>query len=121
MLGCLTNRIGVHEQLCGGVISDEGDINLHVGIAKQCWEVNRGYHIQTRGPLGAFMLCFRVSVWQELSGFKEGVLNFDSLFCELARQRGFITGIMQGVYVFHLYRWGTINPCKQIQHLIKTK
>lgn len=118
ILGCLTNRIGVHEQLVGGFFNDHPNITEHIELAKQCWEANHGFVQATRGPLGAFMLCFRVSVWRELCGFKEGVINFDSLFCELARHRSYTTGIMQGIYIFHLYRWNSMNPKRDIKHLI---
>lgn len=118
VLGCMTNRIGVQEQLFEGEFIESGDISLHMEIAKHSWK-NHGDSIKpTTGFLGAFMLCFRVSVWQQLDGFKEKAINFDKIFVDKARFMHFKIGIMEGIYCFHLYRWGSTNPRRDIAHLL---
>lgn len=118
ILGCKTNRVGVPEQLLQGAFLDFDGIREHIRIARDVWE---GYGDQirsTNGPVAAFMLCFRVRTWLKLSGFDEGVLNFDTLFAHKARLMGFKTGIMQGIYVWHSYRLESPAPRKDIKHLL---
>lgn len=118
VLGCMTNRIRSAEQLIGGRFNEDDRIREHISIARGCQAVAGNTIVTARRPLGAFMLCFRASVFMKVNGFREGVLNFDSIFCREAVHAGFHTGIMRGVYVWHSYRLGSVNPKQQTSHLI---
>ena len=118
VLGCLTNRLRMRNQLYERRFDYEGDISIHVDRAKEVWGAHEGSVTETREPLAAFMLCFQRSTWAELGGFASERLNFDLLFGRRALKGGYKTGIMQGIYVFHLYRWGSKNPVTDINHLI---
>lgn len=117
ILGCMTNRIRSAEQLIGGRFNEDDRIGEHIKIAASCQATGGNKVVSARGVLGAFMLCFRVSVFMKSGGFHEGVLNFDSIFCREAIHNGFKVGIMQGVYVWHSYRLGSINPKQHTSHL----
>jgi hypothetical protein len=118
VLGCKTNRVGVLPQLVGGSFCERDDVKYHMDMAKLLWQRDEKSVLATAGPIAAFLLCFKQSTWSTLGGFDEGCLNFDTLFSERARRMGFNTGIMQGVYIFHLYRFNSKNPRKDIAHLL---
>lgn len=120
VLGCMTNRIRSREQLVGGLFNEDDRIREHIKIAETCRE-NAGDTIKEcySGVVAAFMMCFRVSVWEKVGGFEEGTVTFDSVFCRWARELGYKIGIMSGVYVWHSYRLNQKNPKSYIQHLVK--
>lgn len=121
VLGCKTNRIRSKEQLISGFFNEDDRIREHIRIAKDAQRIGGDMVLPARGPVAAFMLCFRVSMWQAVGGFTETALNFDSLFSyEALRVRPGCVGIMQGVYVWHSYRITSKNARNDSSHLIKT-
>lgn len=120
ILGCMTNRLRLPDQLVGGKFIDNDKIRDHIAIAEKCREM-WGDQVKTANTVvAAFMLCFRVSVWERVNGFVEDVLNFDTQFCwEAQKICSARIGIMSGVYVYHLYRSWSKNPKNDIAHLLK--
>lgn len=120
ILGCMTNRLRLPDQLVGGKFIDNDKIRDHIVIAEKCREM-WGDQVKTAtGVVAAFMLCFRVDLWQRVGGFVENVLNFDAQFCwEAQKICEAKIGIMTGVYCFHAYRLMSKNPKNDIKHLIK--
>jgi hypothetical protein len=118
VLGCMTNRLRSPEQLIGGVFNDDDRIREHIRIATECRE-KFGDEVKTANIVAACMMAFKVSVWEQVGGFQEGILNFDAVFCHSVRSLGFKIGIMQGVYIYHLYRSWSKNPIMETKHLIK--
>lgn len=118
VLGCMTNRLRSREQLYYGHFNDDDRIREHIRIATECRE-KFGEDIKTAGIIAACMMAFKVSVWEQVGGFQEGILNFDAVFCHSARSLGFKVGIMQGVYIFHSYRIWSNKPIMETKHLIK--
>jgi glycosyltransferase involved in cell wall biosynthesis len=117
ILGTATNRLAIANQLVPEMF-DEYDIRKHIECANAMHEANYGKVIPLNDILAAFCLCFRVSTWQKLGGFKENSLQFDSLFCYAARSLKMKLGIMTGIYVFHAYRLLSDNPTQDITHLL---
>ena len=124
IFGCMMNRIGVPEQriLQADYLYNESDINIHFNIANNP-DFMRNNIIRTmvkptNGPIAAACMWFRRSVWDQVK-FKENSIRFDMEFTFEARKKGFKLGIAPGLYVFHLYRWGSSDPANDYKHLLK--
>jgi len=116
VLGCLANRLaGQHQRV--GELSDKADINHHRAIASIQYNNFYSEVKETTINVAAMMMCFKRSLWEKVGGFTENSIRFDIEFCERAKQSGAKLGIMQGLYMFHLYRWGSDNPMYDIKHL----
>jgi len=103
VLGATTNRLGTTYQLVPNTFK-ETDILRHIKWAKTL-QYSIGKKVEpTKEHLAAFLLCFRYSTFKQLGGFVENVLNFDTIFSIRAHKMKKKLGIMEGVYVFHLYR-----------------
>lgn len=68
--------------------------------------------------LAAFCLCFKVKTWRLLGGFTENNIVFDTDFCRKAQEKKLKLGLMTGIYLLHLYRYGSPNPKNDIKHLL---
>lgn len=120
ILGCMTNRLRLPQQLVGGKFIENDKIRDHIALAKKCRENAGDYVKMSNGVVAAFMLCFRVSIWEKVGGFVEDVLNFDIQLCwEAQKICDAKIGIMSGVYVFHGYRMWSTTPKLDCNHLIK--
>lgn len=119
ILGCMTNRIRSKEQLYGGVFSEDDRIREHIRIAQVCRD-NAGNLVKpANGPVAAFMMCFKYTIWHNVNNFVENVINFDKQFCDEARRIcNAKVGIMQGVYVWHSYRLWSKNARQDHSHLL---
>jgi glycosyltransferase involved in cell wall biosynthesis len=118
ILGPVTNRLAQRYQLVQGMF-DEPDITVHIAKANELHSNNYGAVYSTPNVLAAFCLCFRVSVWEKFP-FLENSLQFDSHFSISAKRAGYKLGIMPGIYIFHLYRFMSLNPTQHIEHLLPT-
>lgn len=116
LLGCVTNRLAQTCQLQKGAF-DVYDIRQHIQFAKDRHDTFGATVTPYNNILAAFMLCFRISTWHKLGGFREASLQFDSLFSIKAKRMGMKLALMQGVYVYHLYRTGHSQPARYIEHL----
>lgn len=117
ILGMVTNRLGQQHQLVQGMYN-EPDISKHIEIAKKMQNLNGNDIIETKEILAAFCLCFKVKTWKSLGMFVENAINFDAIFSICAIKDGYKLGICPGIYLFHLYRWGSDNPSHDIKHLL---
>ena len=112
----MTNRLRAGYQLHDGVISDEPDIRVHVAIAEQR-EADHWAQIKPcMGPVAGMFMLFRKSLWNQVR-FRSGTIYFDKRFCSEVQRRGARLGIAQGLYLFHLYRFGKPDPCNYTAHL----
>lgn len=119
ILGAVTNRLAMPTQVIPGIADDWNIIN-HIGYARKILEAN-GTNVREVGDiLAAFCLCFRVKVWQNIP-FKENSIQFDSMFCLDAMRHKYKLGIMEGIYLFHLYRPLSDNPAYDYHHLLPPK
>ena len=117
LVGCVTNRLRAAYQLHDGVLSGEPDIGRHVAVAAERWNAH-GAAIAAlpSGPVAGMLMLFRKSEWAA-HPFVEKSIYFDQAFTQAARERGVRVGIAQGLYLFHLYRWGKPNPTGYVGHL----
>lgn len=118
ILGCMTNRLRLPEQLVGGLFNEDDRIREHIKIARDCWNNAGPMVIDAQGIMAGFMLCFRVSAWDKVGGFVEDTPCFEWHFDFEARKMGLRVGLMKGIYVFHSYRLWSNNARKDCNHLI---
>lgn len=114
ILGPVTNRLAMPYQLASNMF-DVVDIKRHIEVARLLEsDIVEPYpHI-----LAAFCLCFKVSTWKQLGGFKENDVTFDVVFSLMAQQSKLKLGLMIGIYVFHAYRMWSDNPKHDTMHLL---
>lgn len=114
ILGPVTNRLAMPYQLASGMF-DVTDIKIHFEVAKKLEsDIVEPYpHV-----LAAFCLCFRISTWKQLGGFKQNDVTFDLMFSLMAHKAKMKLGLMVGIYIFHSYRIWSDNAKNDIKHLL---
>lgn len=118
LIGCRTNRLRSPYQAIEGAF-DEDSIFFHLELAKQREKEYYGVVDELPSPnviAGMFML-FRKSLWKE-HPFPEKTIQFDILYSQILRDKGKKLGIAQGIYLLHLYRYGSADPFKEISHIL---
>jgi hypothetical protein len=112
----MTNRLRAPYQLYKGQFSNDPNIENHIQIANELWELNGTKVADGHGVAGMCMI-FHKSVWNQIK-LTENSIFFDKDFCAMARKKGMRVGVAKGVYLFHLYRWGQKNPFSYKGHLL---
>lgn len=118
LIGCMTNRLRANHQLFRGQFSNDGDISHHVDIANTLYDHFYDQVEPTTYVAGLCMI-FHKSTWQQVK-FRENSNLFDKEFnTDIRMKFGGRTpiGLAKGLYVFHLYRWGSKDPYNDINHL----
>lgn len=111
LVSCMTNRLGLTHQLVGGESSTNTDIQKEIDIGTGL-EKQWGSHVSaTHMEVAGLMMLFPVWVWESVGGFREGGIihgsrMLDNVFYEAVKKKGYKVGIANGIYLFHLYRWG---------------
>lgn len=118
LIGCLTNRVRAAYQLYGGDFSEEADIGKHLAIAQQC-ELDHKSFVKPvpTGPIAGMFMLFPRRVW-EREPFAVRSIYFDQEFTAAVRRAGGKVGVAWGIYLFHLYRWGQVDPFGYKDHLL---
>ncbi|MCS5452512.1 hypothetical protein ACJVQT_22880 [Enterobacter huaxiensis] len=120
LIGCRTNRLRSDYQVLERErLFDCDSITTHVETAKYMAANNWGVLTPLPAPevvAGMFML-FRKSLWEKIK-FPRHSIYFDSEFTKAVRIIGGKVALAQGIYLFHLYRWGQDNPYAYTNHLI---
>lgn len=114
LFGCLTNRLGVKHQLLNGTISDNADISHHITMAES---IKSNDEVRDCNLVAGMFMLFHRKTWDLVGGFDESI-QFDILFSEKVIKAGGRLGIIQSLYLLHLYRWGKPNPQMCYEHLI---
>jgi len=117
LLGCLTNRLASAQQCYNGKLSDDPNILNHYGIAEELYNNNYAVVTQAMGGIAGLLMLMPKKTWERIK-FQENDIAFDTTFCRklLIQHKGKI-GIMQGVYLFHYYRFHQPNPKHYKEHL----
>lgn len=118
LITCMTNRLGVPDQLIYGAMLNGVEIQKHIEIAGVCWNDHKTDLKPAKLAAGLCMI-FHKSTWLKVGGFPEYDITFDRVFSAKVLMNGGKIGIAKGLYLFHLYRWGEKNPQQSIKHLIK--
>jgi len=116
LYGCVTNRLGVPQQVIRAMFNSDS-ITEHIAAATEMHEKHYGECIPHTGPIAAMLMLFHKRTWEMVGGFREHTLFFDREFSMKIKRKG----IMLGVYVLHLYRWGQKMPQFYTKHLRNEK
>ena len=120
LIGCMTNRLGLHYQLVP-MMFEEWDIKKHREKAKELAN-NIGIKDINGQTVGGLLMLFSKETWLRSGKFPEGAIVIkgcyvDYHFSKAVRKFGKL-GIAQNVYLFHHYRPDSIQPNREIKHLI---
>lgn len=119
LFGCWTNRLnrdnGMHQLVAEGMYS-ERDILCHHNFAVTVGQ-NQSL-IKPVQTVAGFFLLFQKKTWIEVGKFDEETVAFDTFFCDKLRSKGGKIGLINRLYMFHLYRiWAKGNPGIETKHL----
>ena len=110
LVGCMTNRLGLHYQLVGGRKSNDSDILNHRKIGVELYNKHGNEIMPIQQVIGGLFMLFPKSAWKQVGGFPEGGIQiqghfFDYHFCKKVMQKRLRIGIAKGIYLFHYYRF----------------
>lgn len=101
---CLTNRIGNPEQRFQGRVSPNANILMHKNTSDKLRKKYGYKMVRAKQRTSMLMSVIPKKVWEEFK-FIDGLLNVDWDFSSRVMKK-YPIYIMQGLYVFHLYRLG---------------
>jgi hypothetical protein len=121
LFGCYTNRIGLNYQLYNGIMSENPDITYHKKIADKAFQEHRYSCTIINKPIAGLFLLFKKELWDEIK-FCDGMFNnsnelFDWDFSKKVLESGKTIGLINGLYLFHYYRF-IEGGKKYINHLL---
>ena len=118
LIGCMTNRLRANHQLYRNTFSNEPNIDYHVRVAALL-QHEYSYKVEATSYVAGLCLIFSKDTWKAVGGFRENSILFDKEFNTDIRAKfgGNPIGIAKGLYLFHLYRWGSKDPYNDTQHL----
>ena len=114
LYGCLTNRLASIKQAPFVSLFDEPDIRKHIEVAEKLHTEKYGVVEPTSEAVAGMFMLFRKQTWEQVGGFRQNSIIFDRQFSEKIEKKGLITGL----YVFHLYRFGQNDPKHYVKHLL---
>jgi hypothetical protein len=124
LVGCMTNRLGLHYQLVGGQKSDDSDIANHRKIALELYKEHGNDIKVINQAIGGLFMLFSKKTWEKVGGFPEGGIQikghfFDYHFCKQIMKHRLRIGIAKGIYLFHYYRFESGQDTRRnISHLL---
>ncbi len=112
------------EQQYNGIISEDYNLMNHKKIAQELFVKHKLEVVKASKTVAGVMMLFKVCNLVKLGGFPEGAIKIgdafiDYWFCKKVLMNKGKIGIAKGVYLFHAYRMGELNPRKQTMHLKK--
>lgn len=114
----ITNRLRTpNPQVVEGLF-DEPDINKHHEFANNSW-IAHGTTTFPTDVCAGVVLIFQKKLWNQVGGFNTMSHVFDRQFTNKVKRAGGETVVCPGLYVFHLYRWGSPDPVNDFGHLIR--
>lgn len=119
IITCRTNRI---RQKLQRFKEDSSDIIVHRLIAKDLDKKFRGQYRKIDKNISGFFMAIKKKTWLEVGKFHERagkLIAVDSAFSKKIIQSGKIIYVMQGMYVFHYYRFA--EGWNYIEHLTDAK
>lgn len=104
---CLTNRVGNKKQCFNGNISDDPDIRNHYEISLTASQEKRHDVILTDWVISGHVMIIQKKTWNKIGGAKDGLLGVDNYISKQILNHKMKIGILQGLYVFHFYRFNS--------------
>jgi len=118
LLGCMVNRLSPNNPAVVLDLYEEKNMDVHFNKAVELWDAHGVDTFETKIIAGSCMV-FHKSLWQSIGGFDESKLFFDKYFSYSVTANGGKCLIAKGLYIFHLYRWGSVSPRDSVEHLLK--
>ena len=107
VLTAVTNRIGNEEQIVFPKNSPESnnhDILFHRKIGEAIRD-EKGFLLrECIDPLSGVVIIIKKSTWNKTTGFDNGFLSVDNKMDYQLRNLGYRNYIIEGLYVYHVYR-----------------
>lgn len=116
LFGATTNRLGRDIQRYKGEFSNNHDMKYHAGLAKELSEKEWG-EVKPASMIAGMLMLFPKSLWNKIK-FKENTPAFDDCFSKEVKRKGYKMAVMQGLYVYHLYRIWSDKPIGDKTHLL---
>lgn len=117
LIGCMTNRLKHKFQLYNGKFCENPDMTEHLRRGKELSE-NFYSEVAPVKEVAGLCMIFHKSVWEKVK-FRENTIFFDRFFCTDLRRKRLKIGIARGLYLFHTYRMGKVNPKAYTRHLLR--
>ena len=122
LVSCMTNRIGLNHQLHKGIFNEDFNFMNHKTIAQELHGRYGCQVVETKKTIAGLMMMFKVETWRKVGGFPLGGIQIknamlDYWFCKKIIAIGGKMGIAKGIYLFHAYRMGEVNPRRSTKHL----
>jgi GT2 family glycosyltransferase len=118
VVGTMVNRLRPSNPAVVSDLFNESDINVHFNEAIDRWNKYETETFETSIVAGSCMI-FHKSLWTTIGGFNQEKIFFDKYFSYDVATNGGKCYIAKGIYIFHLYRWGSENPVGSVEHLVK--
>lgn len=117
LIGTMTNRLRPTNPQVINELFNEPNINIHFDKAIDLWASN-GTSVEVTKLIAGSCMIFHKSLWARVGGFDTSKIFFDKYFSYAVNDIGGRCLISKGLYIFHLYRWGSNDPVSSVQHLI---
>jgi len=117
LFGCMTNRLASQWQRPNPANFDDPNILNHAQIAHKLLEEKYSVVTNHNRQIAGMFMMFQKKTWDKIK-FRENSIYFDTEFSHDVISQGGKIGLMQGLYLFHFYRFDRVNPTKNVSHLI---
>ena len=114
---CVANRIGTHKQRYGKEQDSNPSMVYHRLLAEKLLNAKGRSIRKDASTISGLMMLFSKEIWEKTGGFPEdGIIAVDTRFSKSVTERGYLIGIMEGLYVMHYYRLleGNANHLRSI-------
>ena len=118
LLTCKTNRLKLPNPQVVEELYDQDSIAAHQEYFNNNWK-KYGTETERLKVAAGVLMVFNVGTLLNLGGFAENSIVFDKLISFKYLASGKRVLMAQGLYLFHLYRYGTPNPGEAYTHLLK--
>jgi GT2 family glycosyltransferase len=119
LFGCWTNRLNLangRHQLTTINMYHQMDMLVHHYFAEKIKENKSITPVQS---IAGFFMLFNKKTWIEAGGFIENSVQFDTDFCRRVKFNGGKIGLINRLYMFHLYRiWAKGDAGSETDHLV---
>lgn len=102
MFGAVTNRINAFWQQAGD--PNNFDLEYHYAFGESRRRQRTLLDVTDTKGIGGVLLCLSKRVWQEVGGFKDGLLCVDHGMHFALRDRGYRVYLIEGLYLQHRRR-----------------
>jgi len=123
LIGCMTGRIGMKNQLLNGEFSENTDFMTERRKAQDLYAKFGSKVLQINETIAGMFMLFSKKTWEKVGGFPEGAIQIEGRFIDYhfskaVKDAGLKIGIAKGIYLFHTYRLGAPDVRKAITHLL---